>query len=246
MKKITLLLLLLLLFVIGIFTAFGFTILQGGNNPVPGIDIIIKEESVTGFTPLAGAALGVAGPLKMDNQSLKKLSALADIERSVYLSKYLTPIFEKVTKEKGVEKAILTGLIETRCIECRSFEVFSFKVPSNKSKKMYSITLNTKFDTKWITVITDRNNFEKPIANPHNFDLIDKVNELESKLKPGERKKLVEQFKKTDFLKLKNREEVFMLYMKTLRYRSRGSNVHSIKKRSGIEHKAGIKKGGKF
>ena len=241
MKKIT-----LLLFAIGIFTTFGFTVLQGGDDPVPGIDIIIKEESVTGFTPLAGAALGAAGPLKMDNQSLKKLSALADIERSVYLSKYLTPIFEKVTKEKGVEKAILKGLIETRCIECKSFEVFSFKVPSNKSKKMYSITLNTKFDTKWITVITDRNNFEKPIANPHNFDLIDKVNELESKLKPGERKKLVEQFKKTDFLKLKNREEVFMLYMKTLRYRSRGSNVHSIKKRSGIEHKAGIKKGGKF
>jgi hypothetical protein len=236
MKKIT-----LLLFTIGIFTAFGFTILQGGNDPVPGIDIIIKEAGTTGFTPLAGAALGAAGPIKMDKQSLKELSALADIERSVYLSKYLTPIFEKVTKEKGVEKAILNGLIETRCIECKSFEVFNFKVPSNNSKKMYSITLKTKFDTKWITAITDRDNFEKPIANPHNFELIDKVNELESKLKPEQKKELVEKFKKTDFSKLKNREEVFKTYIKY--FKTPGVYVEEIVKFPPIKKKEISKKG---
>lgn len=203
MKKATLLLL-----TIGIFTSLSFTIFQGGNTPVPGIDIIIKREisNSDGFHPIAGAALGI--------KELKEISALAGIERSVYISKVITPIIEKATKEKGLEKDILKGLIKTRCIECKSFEAFTFKVPSKNSKKSYVITLNTKFDTKWITVITDRDNFEKPIPNPHHFNLINKVNELESKLKPEERKELVERFKKTNFSKLNTREQVFKEYIK--------------------------------
>jgi hypothetical protein len=226
MKKIT-----LLLFAVGIFTTFGFTVLQGGNTPVEGIDVIIKEAGI----------IAPNGTFKMDKKSLKELSALRDIERSVYLSKYLTPIFEKITREKGLEKVILKGLIETRCIECKSFEVFEFKVPSNQSKKEYSITLNTKFDTKWITVITDRENYEKPIANPHNFELISTVNELESKLKPEERKKIVQQFKKTDFLKLKNREEVFNTYIKY--YKTPRVYVEEIVKFPPIKKKEISKKG---
>ncbi|WP_194851990.1 hypothetical protein [Nonlabens antarcticus] len=164
MKKIT-----LLLFTIGIFTAFGFTVLQGGNDPVPGIDVIIKEAGIK----------ETLATFSVDHRSLKELSDLKDEERSIYLSKYLTPILEKITKEKGLEQMILKGLLETRCVECNDYEVFDFKVSSKKSKKEYSITLNTKFDTKWITVITDRDNFEKPIANPHNFEGIDRVNEIE-------------------------------------------------------------------
>ena len=169
MKKIT-----LLLFALGIFTAFGFTILQGGDNPIPGIDIIMKEDP--SLVPIMN--------LSMDDTSLKELSALEDEERSIYLSKYLTPIFEKATNEKGLEKVILKGLLQNRYFKCKSFETFTFKVPSNYKKNGYTVTFNIKFDTKWISVITDRENFEKPIANPHNFELIDTVNELESKLKP--------------------------------------------------------------
>jgi hypothetical protein len=226
MKKIT-----LLLFAIGIFATFGFTFLQGGNTPVPGIDIIIKEAGI----------MAPNGTFKMDKKSLKELSALRDIDRSVYLSKYLTPIFEKITREKGVEKAILKGLIETRCIECKSFEVFEFKVPSNQSKKEYSITLNTKFDTKWITVITDRESYEKPIENPHNFELINTINELESELKPENRKELVQGFKKTDFSKLKNREEVFKEYIKYIK--TPGVYVEEISKFPPIKKKKISKKG---
>ena len=203
MKKIT-----LLLFAIGIFTTFGFTILQGGDTPVEGIDIIIERTNV-----ITTGALDDELATTMNNTLIDELNSLKGLERSVYLSKYITPIFEKATNEKGLEKAILKGLIDTRCIECKSYEVFEFKVPSIESKKEYLITLNVKFDTKWITVITERENFEKPIANPHNFELIDTVNELESKLKPEQRKELVKKFKKTDFSKLKNREEVFKNYI---------------------------------
>ena len=204
MKKITLLLLAL-----GIFTAFGFTILQGGNDPIPAIDIIIIKEDPSS-QPIMN--------LSMDDTSLKELSALADEERSIYLSKYLAPIFEKVTRDKGLEKAILRGLLQNRCIECKSFETFTFKVPSNYKKNGYVVTFNIKFDTKWITVITNRDNFEKPIANPHNFKLIDKVNELESKLKPQEIKELVKNFTKKDVYRIDlsmvtTKEEVFKNYI---------------------------------
>ncbi|QRM89734.1 hypothetical protein FG167_11025 [Lacinutrix sp. WUR7] len=208
---------LLLFLTIGIFASLSFTLLSGGNTPVEGIDIIIKEAGINnGFVPIAGAALAV--------EDLKEISALTDIERSEYIAKVITPIVEKATKEKGLEKVILKGLIETRCIECKSFEVFDFKVPSNESKKIYSITLKTTFDTKWITVITDRENFEKPIANPHNFELIDKVNELESKIKPENRKELVQKFK-NEFYRIeghmgkeyKTKEQVFNAYIASLK-----------------------------
>ncbi|MCH3885094.1 hypothetical protein [Tenacibaculum aquimarinum] len=223
MKKIK-----LLVFAIGIFTTLGFALFQGGDDPVEGIDIIIKN---------ANNNVNLS-TIKMDKQSLKELSALADKDRSVYLSKYITPIVERATTEKGLESTILKGLLENRCVECKSFETFTFKVLSNTKKENYTITFNIKFDTKWITVITDRERFDKPIPNPHNFELIDIVNQSEKKLNTADLKKFVKQFE-YDFYRIeghigkeyKTKEDVFKGYIKHLKtYKSPGVYVEEITK----------------
>jgi len=212
MKKIT-----LLLFTIGVFATFGFSILQGGNDPIPGIDVIIVRRP----RPVIANPIDI---ISINKETLKKISSFANEERSVYISKVITPIIEKATKEKGLGKIILKGLLETRCIECKSFETFTFIVPSKIKGNEYSITLNVKFDKKWITVITDRGNFEKPIENPYNFDLLDTVNELESKLKSEKRKDLAQKFK-NEFYRIeghigkeyKTKEQVFNAYITSLK-----------------------------
>ncbi len=113
---------------------------QGGNDPVPGIDVIIKREG------------SIAARVELDDEQLGKVSALKDEERSIYLSKVIPPMINKAMEgrfdESELQKILLNNLLANRCDPCNAFETFSYYAIDSKSKQVYSIQFNLQTEVK--------------------------------------------------------------------------------------------------
>ncbi len=213
MKKIKALLL-----IIGITVSFSFTILTGGNDPVEGIDIIVKIVPYPEKEVFNG---------EVNDLTIRQLNALSDEERSVFLSKYLATVFEEQLEEKNIEKHILKGLLQTRCSDCKRFETFVFLVPSKNKKFNYKVTIKATFDKKWKSIILNRTIFKEPVPNPFDDALNNEVNRLEAMIDATTRRRLTNQFKKVDFSKLKTKVDVYKSYLNLL-----NKNIPTIKRRT--------------
>lgn len=106
---------------------------QGGNTPVEGIDIIIKEA-------------GKSGKVELNERQLKRVSALKDEARSYYLSEVIPPMLNKAMdgkyNEKELQNILLKQLLANRCNPCKVFETFSYKAQDSRTKETYSVTFN--------------------------------------------------------------------------------------------------------
>ncbi len=118
----------------------GLAFAQGGNDPVPGIDVIIKREA------------GIAARVELNDEQLGKVSALKDEERSVYLSEVLPPIINKAMdgrfNETELQMILLKNLLANKCDPCRAFETFSYSAVDSKSKQVYTIQFNLQTKVK--------------------------------------------------------------------------------------------------
>jgi len=112
-----------------------------------------------------------------------------------------------------------------------------------------------------IDIIIKKNPGSKPITNPENNPLIDEVNKLELEYLNLKAKEVQYEFGNQDFSKLKTKDEVFKEYITYLQNKIaeekpkvasasiRASEKLKLKnkatlKKPGLEHKAGVKKGG--
>lgn len=112
----------------------GLVFAQGGNDPVPGIDVIIKREG------------SIAAKIELNDEQLEKVSALRDEDRSIYLSKVIPPMLNKAMEnrfsESELQKILLKNLLANRCDPCKAFETFSYKAQDSQSKQAYSVQFN--------------------------------------------------------------------------------------------------------
>ena len=120
---------------------------QGGNTPVPGIDIIIKEA-------------GISAKVDLNDSQLKRVSALKDEARSHYLSKVIPPMLNKAMEgrfnEKELQSVLLKQLLANRCNPCKAFETFSYKAQDSRTKKSYSVTFNLHTQVKSDRRVSER------------------------------------------------------------------------------------------
>lgn len=117
----------------------GLVFAQGGNDPVEGIDVIIKEA-------------GLAARVELDDEQLGKVSALKDEDRSIYLSEVLPSMINKAMdgrfNETELQMILLKNLLANRCDPCNAFETFSYSAIDSKSKQVYSIQFNLQTKVK--------------------------------------------------------------------------------------------------
>lgn len=129
---------------------------QGGNDPVPGIDVIIKRE-------------GVFKKVELDDRHLAQVSALKDEARSNYLAKVLPPMINKAMEgkldEKELQQVLHKQLLANRCDPCRDFETFSYTEKDSRTKATYNLRFNLYTDVKVQKphVQLDKLNFKKHV-----------------------------------------------------------------------------------
>ncbi len=119
--------------ILGAFLASSTVIFaQGGGNPIPGIDIIIKDASLASIVKLT-----------LNQSILKKVSALKDEERSLFLAKVIPTEINRASNLKlnliQWQNTFREQLLKNRCNPCRAYETFSFKAKDPRSKKSYII-----------------------------------------------------------------------------------------------------------
>nr|WP_320136052.1 hypothetical protein [uncultured Amphritea sp.] len=106
---------------------------QGGNDPVEGIDIIVKS-------------VIMSETVELNERQLKRVSALKDESRSYYLSEVIAPMLNKAMggkyNEKELQNILLKQLLANRCNPCKAFETFSYKAQDSRTKETYSVTFN--------------------------------------------------------------------------------------------------------
>jgi hypothetical protein len=106
---------------------------QGGNDPVEGIDIIVKS-------------VIMSETVELIEGQLERVSALKDEARSYYLSEVIPPMLNKAMggkyNEKELQNILLKQLLTNRCNPCKAFETFSYKAKDSRTKEIYSVTFN--------------------------------------------------------------------------------------------------------
>ncbi len=114
---------------------------QGGNTPVPGIDIIVKSEINNPIVKLT-----------LNQGILKKVSGLKDEERSLFLAKVIPTEINRASNLKlnliQWQNTFREQLLKNRCNPCRTYETFSFKAKDPRSKKSYIIQFDLHTEVK--------------------------------------------------------------------------------------------------
>lgn len=117
----------------------------GGNDPVPGIDIIIKKNP--GSKPIAN--------IPLTDSEMSQYNALKENDRPVYLSKVIVPKLEQVNKkydydikwddiiEKGVNQDWCTP---ERC-NMKTRVVIQLEIPESLSQSDVKFSLASQSDT---------------------------------------------------------------------------------------------------
>lgn len=104
---------------------------QGGDDPIEGIDIIIKEDpSQASFRPIS-----------LSGGQLKKYNSMKASGRAVYLSKFVSEKMNKITDganpEGGWQKLLHSSLASEWCGPCK---MVAFSVHAEIEKAKYQIT----------------------------------------------------------------------------------------------------------
>jgi hypothetical protein len=93
----------------------------GGNDPINGIDIIIKKNP--GSKPITNFALG--------NGVIKQANALAGKKRANYLTKVINDQLNKQTagqfKGKEWQSVLSKNISSIKCFSCKDAKTFNFK-----------------------------------------------------------------------------------------------------------------------
>ena len=107
----------------------------GGNDPIDGIDIIIKKNP--GSRPITNFSLG--------DKSVIKANALQGERRSSYLTKIILAQLNKKTegqfKGKEWQTIFFKNIATIKCYSCEKPNSYTFITTDSKSKQSYSIQL---------------------------------------------------------------------------------------------------------
>ncbi|NRA88165.1 MAG: hypothetical protein HRU28_12415 [Rhizobiales bacterium] len=108
---------------------------QGGDDPISGIDIIVKKDP--GSQPIK--------PFGLTGGELKKYNSLKASDRAVYLSKIVAGEMNKISEgaspKGGWQKLLQTSLAKNWCSSCK---VVTFTVHTQTEKAKYKITFKPK------------------------------------------------------------------------------------------------------
>ncbi|MGL1922325.1 MAG: hypothetical protein OCD03_14975 [Hyphomicrobiales bacterium] len=106
---------------------------QGGNNPIEGIDIIIKEDPSQ--APIR--------PISLTGGELKKYNSMKASGRAIYLSKFVSERMNKITDganpKDGWQKLLHSSLASEWCAPCK---MVAFTVHAETKETKYKITFN--------------------------------------------------------------------------------------------------------
>ena len=108
---------------------------SGGNTPVAGIDIIIKEASLAGET------------VSLSDDEMAAVNKVKGMERPALIAKFAAQYVEKYAKEAnpkgGWYRVLSKGLTADWCLECSGGET-AIKAIAEESGKTYIVTIRIK------------------------------------------------------------------------------------------------------
>ncbi len=110
---------------------------QGGDDPIPGIDIIVKKDP--GSQPIR--------PFGLTGGDFKEYNSLKASERAVFLSKIVARKMNKISEganpKGGWQKLLQSSLAKNWCGPCK---MVTFTVHTQTEKAKYKITFKPKFN----------------------------------------------------------------------------------------------------
>lgn len=115
---------------------------QGGNDPISGIDMIIKEDP--GSRPIR--------PLSLSTREIKQLNKLKGNARPKFLAKVITPRLAKISERAEASinwnKELQQGLSDHWCGPCKMATSFTLISKSKDPEVTYKVNFNIRFDTR--------------------------------------------------------------------------------------------------
>ncbi len=117
----------------------------GGNDPIKGIDIIIKEDP--GSQPIAN--------IPFTDSEISQYNELRENDRPAYLNKVIVPKLERVNKKYNYDikwnPIIEKGIEQQWCItvpcDAKSNMIIQLTIPENMRQSEVKFTLASKQDT---------------------------------------------------------------------------------------------------